>query len=70
MIRKSRQTRDELLEEQHQRWLETIRDSELPVSLASSIYSFSPLSVEVGQTPPPGREKKSPADDHSDDLPF
>jgi hypothetical protein len=64
MVRKSRQHRDEILEDLHNQYMDDLTNSELPESIAS-MYGFSPLSIsfsEEGDTPPPGQEENPPAE--------
>ena len=64
MVRKSRQHRDEILEDLHNQYVDDLTNSELPESIAS-MYGFSPLSisslVEGENTPPPGQDQNPPA---------
>lgn len=72
MARQSRNTRDQLLEDAHNRWLTEIETSELPLYLAE-LYSFSPLSIplyEGEDTPRLEEVEETPANGDNQDLPF
>lgn len=73
MPRESRNRRDQLLEDAHNAWLETVRSSGLPLYL-SELYSFSPLSIPLSMegenTPRLEEVEKTPADGDNQDLPF
>jgi len=72
MCRTSRIIRDDLLEKSHNRWLQEVQDSGLPLYLAD-LYSFSPLSVSlsIGNEHPRLEEvEETPANGDNQDLPF